>query len=197
MDKWHRRFLELAQYVATWSKDPRTKVGAVIVDDQRRIVGHGYNGFPRGVDDAAERYDTPELKYEMVVHAETNAVLNAGRSVAGCTVYVTFFPCPRCAAYLIQAGISQVIALTSPSDDRYVEMRRIAEQMLQEAGVAAHTVPLETLREKFPAMLPVHRSTVMAVVRKLGLLFRDYPADKETHALGNELKTLLEGGNGA
>lgn len=135
MLKWDKRFLALAQHVSEWSKDPSTRVGAVIVDDNRRIVGHGYNGFPRGVDDAAARYADRAVKYEMVVHAEINAVLNAGRNVEGCILYCTFFPCPRCAAYLIQAGVKRVVSMPNKSDGRYAEQRKIAEQMFKEAGV--------------------------------------------------------------
>jgi dCMP deaminase len=133
--KWDERFLNLAMHVSLWSRDPSTKVGTVIVDPLRRVIGFGYNGFPRGVHDSDNRYNTRELKYEMVVHAEINAVLNAVKDVRGCTLYSTFFPCPRCAAVLIQAGIGRVVSWSSPSDGRYADMRRIAEQMFREAGV--------------------------------------------------------------
>lgn len=131
---WDKWFLGLANYISTASKDPSTKVGAVIVDDHRRVVGIGYNGFPRGVHDDKQRYDTREVKYELVVHAEANAILNAART-EGCTLYATFFPCPHCAALIIQAGIRHVVALPSPSDERYRERRALSEQMLKEAGV--------------------------------------------------------------
>lgn len=136
MKKWDDRFLELAAHVAQWSKDPSTRVGSVIVDNQRRIVGIGYNGFPRGVHDTENRYSLRHLKYEFVVHAEANAILNAVKSAAGCTLYATFFPCPQCAALIIQSGITRVVAAPSPSDERYADKKRIAMQMLTEAGVA-------------------------------------------------------------
>lgn len=138
MTKWDQRFLELAALIATWSKDPSTQVGAVIVDENRRVVGVGYNGFPRGVDDSAHRYATKHLKYEMVVHAEANAILNAGRPVDGCTLYATFFPCPRCASLLIQSGIKRIVAAPNPSDERYKDLRAIATNMFAEAGVEGH-----------------------------------------------------------
>ena len=133
--KWESRFLALAMHIAGWSKDPSTCVGAVIVDRERRVVGMGYNGFPRGVHDHDERYAKRELKYEMVVHAEVNAILNAVKGVRGCTLYSTFFPCPRCAAVIIQSGITQVVAKPNASDERYKAQFEISNQMFKEAGV--------------------------------------------------------------
>ena len=70
MNKWQRRFFDLARLVATWSKDPSSQVGAVIVDDKKRIVSVGFNGLPMGVEDTDERLNVRELKYELIVHAE-------------------------------------------------------------------------------------------------------------------------------
>ena len=47
-DKWHERFMEMAQMISSWSKDPSTKCGCVITCN-REVVGMGYNGFPHGV----------------------------------------------------------------------------------------------------------------------------------------------------
>ena len=107
MADWHKRFLTLAEHIAGWSKDPSTKVGAVIVDQQRRIVSTGYNGFPQGV------VDNPQLPRERklmrTLHAEANAILFAKRDLSGCTIYVTHHPCAHCAAMIIQAGIKRVV----------------------------------------------------------------------------------------
>lgn len=138
MEKWDRRFIELAKHVSTWSKDPSTKVGAVIVDDAHRVVGLGYNGFPRGINDTPERYADREIKYQMVVHAEANAILNAIIPVDGCTLYCTFFPCPECAKLIIQAGIKTVVAIINPADERWLKPRLSAESMLREANVGVH-----------------------------------------------------------
>lgn len=135
MVDWGDRFLSLAAHVAEWSKDPSTKVGAVIVERDRFVIGMGYNGFPRGIDDAHDRYLNKDLKYKMVVHAEANAILNAVKSVRGCTLYATFFPCPGCAALIIQSGISKVITGHHESDERYAESRALSMQMFGEAGV--------------------------------------------------------------
>lgn len=111
INKWDLRFLKLAHFVSQWSKDPSTKVGAVVVDDERRVLGIGYNGFPRGVADYPSRYDQRELKYDLIVHAEVNAILN---SVAcrGATLYTTpLFSCVRCAGLVIQSGVKRVVSI--------------------------------------------------------------------------------------
>ena len=83
--KWDKRFLDLSQLISSWSKDPSTKVGAVVVDDDRRVISLGYNGFPRGVSDD-ERLDNRESKYKIVTHAEANALLFASESLKGYTI---------------------------------------------------------------------------------------------------------------
>ena len=109
MDKWDIRFLALAQHIAAWSKDPSTKCGAVIVDEQRRVVGLGYNGFPRGMPDKG--YKDRDHKLKFVVHAEANAILNAVAKVQGCTLYVWPIPaCNECAKLIVQAGIERVVS---------------------------------------------------------------------------------------
>src|SRR5690242_4489325 len=112
--KWDFHFLNLAADIARWSKDPSTKVGAVLVDDQNIVRGMGYNGFPRGVNDDPERLNNRELKYKMVVHAEVNAILSAGSRSRGSRLYVypAFFTpciCNECCKVAIQAGVKEII----------------------------------------------------------------------------------------
>ena len=108
--KWDRRFLKIAREVATWSKDPSTQVGAVIVDPDQRVVSLGYNGLPRGVSDSRDLLDDRVAKYATVIHAEQNALLFAARPVAGCTCYTwPLPPCSHCAALMIQVGIARVV----------------------------------------------------------------------------------------
>lgn len=103
---WLERFFSLAQNVGEWSKDPSTKVGAVIINDLKQVVGLGFNGFPRGIRD--EGLEDRELKLALTVHAEKNAILNATTSVRGCTLISTYPTCNQCAAFIIQAGIAHV-----------------------------------------------------------------------------------------
>ena len=141
--RWDLRFLKLAFEIANWSKDPSTKVGAVIADDQNRIIGIGYNGFPRGTSDAEELLNDRAIKYERVIHGEVNAILNSNRSVEGCTLYeVPFGSCARCAALVVQSGIKRVVSphhnLDSPLWDkqrRWEDSMKIGKQMFEEAGV--------------------------------------------------------------
>lgn len=142
MTDWNRRFLDLAEHVATWSKDRSTKVGSVIVGPEREIVSVGYNGFARGVsDDHPERNERP-LKYKINVHAENNCVINAGRvgaKILGCTMYVTAMPCAPCASVIVNAGIKQLFApkwdRDDPMFDRWREDWEWAEVILREGGV--------------------------------------------------------------
>ena len=117
MANWDERFLELAKHVASWSKD-KTKVGAVIVDPTtKQVVGLGYNGFPRGVEDSEERLSDRAVKYNFICHAELNAILNSNKSVRDCDIYVypTFMEpacCPECSKAITQSGIKRVLYYT-------------------------------------------------------------------------------------
>jgi len=135
--KWVGRMMELAALVASWSKDPSTRVGAVIVDPFNRVVGTGYNGLPRGVEDTVERLSNRSLKYAMIVHSEVNAVLNSLHEPRGCALFVTKFPCNECCKVIIQAGIRTVYA-PPETDERWLEASRISMMMLAEAGVQVH-----------------------------------------------------------
>lgn len=141
-DKWIKRMLGLAAHVAEWSKDPSTKVGAVIADGHNRIVSVGFNGFAKGVEDLPERLNNRELKYEMVVHAEVNAILFADCALHDCSLFVhPLPPCARCATIIIQAGIKTVYAPTIPQIadiaiiERWHASCLIAEQMFIDAKV--------------------------------------------------------------
>lgn len=132
--KWDLRFIELAKLVGSWSKDPSTKVGAVIVDEKNRIVSVGYNGFPQGIIDD-ERLQDRETKYKVVVHGEINAILFANKSVAGCTLYtIPFEPCPRCAGLIIQSGIKRVVAPKN-TNARWEEDFKISRELFSEAKI--------------------------------------------------------------
>ena len=110
-DKWDLRFLDLAKLISGWSKDPSTKVGAVIVDGDNRVVSIGYNGFPIGINDDDERLNNRELKYKMIIHAECNALMFANTNLVGYTMYTyPFMPCPKCASMIIQSGITRVVS---------------------------------------------------------------------------------------
>ena len=119
-DKWQRRFIDIATVVEGWSRDPSTKIGAVIVKpDTKAIIATGYNGFPRGVFNYDKRWNTRPDKYEFVVHAEVNAILNAARmgvSVEGCIMVLSWepTPCEGCAKAIIQSGIRMIYGPDRP-----------------------------------------------------------------------------------
>jgi dCMP deaminase len=116
---WDKYFMGVALLSAMRSKDPSTQVGACIVNNKKRIVGIGYNGFPYGVEDDIFPWENGDdflnSKYPYVVHAEPNAILNSTVSLDNSTLYVTLFPCNECAKLIIQSGIKEVVFL----EDKY------------------------------------------------------------------------------
>lgn len=138
-NKWIERFLDMAEHVSAWSKDPSTKVGAVIASEDKRIVSVGFNGFPSGVSDI----EVPrERKYLRVIHAEDNAILFSRRDLRGCSIFVTHPPCANCAGKIIQSGIVEVYA-PLPSEDflsRWGENFEEAKMMFNESDVSFFTV---------------------------------------------------------
>jgi len=148
-EKWDRRFLDLAKMVSTWSKDPSTKVGAVLVDENQHVVGMGFNGLPRGVEDTEERLNNRELKYKMVVHAEVNALLQAGSKAKGATLYVypafAFPPiCNDCAKAAINAGIKCIVGyvpdMNDPRVQRWKDSIAVSKVMFDEVGIVSREV---------------------------------------------------------
>ena len=146
-DKWDLRFIELAHHISSWSKDPSTKVGCVVVGSDREIRSTGFNGFPRGIDDSIERLANREEKYPLICHAEENAIMHAARigvSLRDCTAYVTWPPCTRCARSLIQSGIVEVVyAGGTDIPERWVEDFTRSTGMMKEAGLKLRNVNLE------------------------------------------------------
>lgn len=110
---WDEYFMGLAHLSALRSKDPSTQVGACIVSADKKVVGIGYNGLPRGCDDDdfpwIREGEFLETKYPFVVHAELNAILNSNQDLRGCSLYVSLFPCNECAKAIIQAGIKRIV----------------------------------------------------------------------------------------
>lgn len=145
--KWRDRFLKLAEHVAQWSRDPSTKVGAVIVRPNKSIASLGFNGFPQGIDDANERYEDRSIKYDLIVHGEINAISFAQESLVGYTLYTwPFLPCCRCAGIIIQNGINAVIAPVLPDElkERWEGALATTKQMFDEANVAWQEIPIKT-----------------------------------------------------
>lgn len=134
---WDEYFMGLANISAMRSKDPSTKVGACIIDDSRRVVSLGYNGFPNDCKDHDFPWnregDYSETKYPFVVHAELNAILNSRIPLKGCTLYVSLFPCNECAKAIIQSGIRKIVY----ECDKYADTDSVkaSKRMLEAANV--------------------------------------------------------------
>ena len=140
----------MAEHVAKLSKDPSTKVGAVIFDDKRRIVSAGYNGLPRGVDDSEARLTDRDTKYKMILHAERNAMAFATGSLEGATLFCTHPCCTQCAAQIIQMGIAHVCWPTPDPEfvRRWSNDMTLAMEMFIEAGVHIHVRSKEADQRK-------------------------------------------------
>ncbi len=144
-DKWDQRFVDVAALISTWSKDPSTQVGCVVVGRDREIRSTGFNGFPRGIADTEERLSDRALKYPLICHAEENAIMHAARvgvSLKDCTAYVTWPPCTRCARSLVQAGVREVVFPQGEVPERWREDFEMSVSLLKEAGVVVRTLPL-------------------------------------------------------
>ena len=154
--KWDRHFLESALHKSTMSKDPSTKVGAVIVGFDNEERSSGFNGFPRGIADTQERLTNRDMKLKLVVHAELNAILNAARigvSLKGCVLYIAATdntgsiwggpPCTRSTVEVIQSGITEIVSYPlklAPS--RWKDDIEFAYSLLKEAGIIYREIEL-------------------------------------------------------
>lgn len=148
--EWGEYFIRMSRFVALKSKDRSKCVGVIIATQDHSIVSTGYNGFPRGMDDdLEERHERPE-KYDLVVHAETNAILNAARigvSTKGCIAYMESSPCRACAHDLINAGVCEVVCCI-PIDDQFAgdptwdKSRAVAIDDMVEAGMTITRIPM-------------------------------------------------------
>lgn len=141
MNKWVNHYMKLAEHVSTWSKDPNTKVGAIVVGAKGQILTQGYNGFPRKIKDTPARLNDRDTKLKYVVHAEMNAIFNAsltGVSLDGSTIYIYGLPiCHECAKGIIQVGIKKaVIQKQFPGmKDTWKESCSLAIKILEEANI--------------------------------------------------------------
>ena len=145
---WDSYFLGMARHVSSKSRDPSTKCGCVLVSPGNEVKSCGFNGLPRGVSQTRQNVKR-DVKYRLIVHAESNAVLNAARlglSTMGCTAFVTGPPCISCSADLIQAGIVRVVY---PEDHnmahrmvtgKWADECQVARQLLFEAKVRVEEV---------------------------------------------------------
>ena len=155
MGDWDVRYIRLAREISSWSKDPSTQIGAVAISESGVVLAQGYNGFPRGVKDEAERYNNRETKYRYVVHAETNCIYNAtynGVSLNNSTMYVYGLPvCNECAKGIIQVGVKRVVGceVTDPDKlERWSESINQTTEMFKEAGISYDILSSKSLWQR-------------------------------------------------
>lgn len=139
---WDEYFMGIAYLSAMRSKDPSTQVGACIIDEDKKIIGIGYNGFPIGSNDDEMPWNKEgeflDTKYPYVVHAELNAILNSIKSLKNCTIYVTHFPCNECAKAIVQSGIKKVIYFSDKHKDK--DSTKASRRILENAGLEVKKV---------------------------------------------------------
>ena len=139
MNKWDKHYFQLAKSIAQWSKDPSSKIGAVVIGKHGQIESQGYNGFPRNIFDTNERLDDQAIKNKYMIHAELNCVFNAclnGISLKNSTMYIYGgFPCAECAKAIVQAGIAKVNALQLVTKPNWQESQAFAEELFIEAKI--------------------------------------------------------------
>lgn len=144
---WDTYFMGIAQLSAQRSKDPKTQVGACIVTLENKIVGIGYNGFPKGISDDdfswEDEGDFLNTKYPFVVHAEANAILNASQNLHGCRLFVTLFPCNECTKLIIQSGIKELVYVSNKDEGR--DFQIASKKMLEKAQVKLRQISWEQL----------------------------------------------------
>lgn len=147
--KWDIRFLELARHISTWSRDPSTQTGAVIVRPDNSICATGFNGFPKGMNDSPELYADREKKYSRTVHCEMNAVLfSHDDSHQGYSLYTwPFSSCDRCAVHMIQAGITRFVfpSISPEKAARWAVNMQTAQNYMREANRQVVEVPLSVI----------------------------------------------------
>lgn len=144
---WDTYFMGIAQLSSKRSKDPKTQVGACVVSPDNKIVGIGYNGFPKGISDDVfpwkDQGDFLETKYPYVVHAEANAILNASQNLKDCKLFVTLFPCNECTKLIIQSGIKELIYVSNK--DAGKDFQIASRKMLEKAQVKLRKISWESL----------------------------------------------------
>lgn len=149
LNKWDRRYLEMARFVSTWSYDPSTKTGAVIVRPNKSVASVGFNGFPRKMRDDPELYANREEKYSRIIHCEMNAMMYATDiSLEGYTLYTwPFLSCDRCFSHMVQKGIVRFVAPTATEEQltRWGAAFDVVRSRAKEAGVELVEVPRDLL----------------------------------------------------
>ena len=119
--QWNKHWMMVAMVTSKLSKDPSTQVGAVIVTQDNRQCSIGYNGFAKGIEETPEKWQRP-TKYEYVIHAELNAILNSPFDHKGCKLYLTLQPCHRCIEMIVNSGILDVYYLKEYPNLQYKDI---------------------------------------------------------------------------
>ena len=137
-DNWNFYFLKMAKLVSEKSKDPSTKVGAVITDNDHRIISTGYNGLPMGVNDSLDILNNRDLKLKQIIHAEENAIIFAKKDLTGNIIYLwPMISCSSCTSKIIQSGIKTIITVSNDIQ-RWQESFEISRNTYKQCGIEVY-----------------------------------------------------------
>ena len=135
------KFLKEADYKANlFSKDPKRKVGAIILEKDTFIqLSCGYNGLPRGLKETKKRWNKANKKY-YVIHAEQNAIIHAAKTninINNSILICNRFPCHHCALSIVQAGIKTIVTI-DPWENvskNWEKSFKISEEIFKELNI--------------------------------------------------------------
>lgn len=146
LTSWDVRYFRLAGYISSWSKDPSTKVGAVLVGRDPRRIAVGYNGFPSGVEDSEDRLSNQETRYKLTQHAERNVLDNATFDAVGAVLFSTQMPCSECAKSIVSRGVSRVVSPSYPDKEPWKSDAWWTVLLFREGGIVFVEISQEQLR---------------------------------------------------
>jgi len=188
------QYLNLAKHVSMWSKDPSTKCGAVITDKFNRIIGTGFNGFPRGYPDSPEEYDNRENKYNKIIHAEVNAILFSTKSLVDCTMYVyPMLPCCRCASIICNTEIIKIVApeLNKELEERWGGSIEITKDLFNKCKKIYKEVKMSELSFKPKVQLIGSDGNAFSIIGKVVQVMKKHGFNQQV--INNYKKDALKG----
>lgn len=144
---WDTYFMGVAKLSALRSKDPETQVGACIINEDKRIIGIGYNGLPKGLEDDNFNWNRDgeflNTKYPYIVHAEANAILNSTQSLKNSILYVTLFPCNECMKLIVQSGIKEIVFESNKYEN--TDSNKASLYLMENAKIKARQIEMEKI----------------------------------------------------
>lgn len=169
--EWDEYFMNIAEAVSAKSKDPSSKMGCVIVDQNKRVVSLGYNGMIQGADESKMTLSERPMKYYFAIHSEMNALIFAHQDLTGCTIYNRVATCENCLKYCLQAGIKRFVykelrvhshstdpkkSMTNIETDEAVVRLLISMPEVETLNLSNGKTYVEDILDSYPTNSPEH-----------------------------------------